>query len=86
MDLSASIPPDLQPFVTESLASGRYKSGQELLCDALRLLADHEAEDEAQELAILQEAIDEMDSGVPGKPLQQVVAEMSEKYGLRREP
>ena len=73
MDLSASIPPDLQPLVTEWLASGRYESGQELLCDALRLLAEHDADDEAQELTILQEAVDEMDSGVAGKPFSRIL-------------
>jgi putative addiction module CopG family antidote len=35
-----SLPPELQQFVERELASGRYKSVDDVICDALRLLRE----------------------------------------------
>ncbi len=40
--LSSALPPDLQQFVQEQLAAGKYESASEIVCDAVRLLRDRE--------------------------------------------
>jgi antitoxin ParD1/3/4 len=37
-----SLPPDLEQFVLDQLAAGRYQTSSEVLCDAVRLLRDRE--------------------------------------------
>jgi len=37
-----SFPPDLEEFVQQALASGRYRSADEVVYDALRLLRERE--------------------------------------------
>ena len=38
----ASLPPDLEQFVLDQLASGKYQSSADVLCDAVRLLRERE--------------------------------------------
>jgi antitoxin ParD1/3/4 len=39
---TASLPPDLQQFVFDQLAKGRYQSATDVVCDAVRLLRERE--------------------------------------------
>ena len=43
----ASLPPDLEQFVHDQLAKGRYQSASDVLCDAVRLLREREVRLEA---------------------------------------
>ena len=61
------LPTDLQEFVREELAAGKYESEAHLFTDALRMLRDH-AQRTAALRAKLQPAIDRMDRG-ESKPL-----------------
>ena len=38
--MSSPLPPDVQQFVSEQLASGRYRSADEVVVDGLRALQD----------------------------------------------
>ena len=38
----ASLPPDLEQFVLDQLATGKYQSSDDVLCDAVRLLRERE--------------------------------------------
>jgi len=38
----ASLPPDLEQFVHDQLATGKYQSATDVLCDGVRLLRDRE--------------------------------------------
>lgn len=38
----ASLPPDLEKFVLDQLAAGKYQSSADVLCDAVRLLRERE--------------------------------------------
>lgn len=38
--MSESLPPELQQFVDQELASGRYQSIDDVICEALRLLRE----------------------------------------------
>jgi antitoxin ParD1/3/4 len=37
-----ALPPDLQQFVQDQLAAGKYQSASDVVCDAVRLLRDRE--------------------------------------------
>lgn len=37
-----SLPPDLEQFVLDQIATGKYQSSADVLCDAVRLLRDRE--------------------------------------------
>lgn len=56
------IPTEFQPFVSEAVASGRYRSEEELVSTALRLLEYRERKTAALR-ADLQLAIDESERG-----------------------
>jgi antitoxin ParD1/3/4 len=38
--MSQSLPPELQQFLDQELASGRYQTREDVICDALRLLRE----------------------------------------------
>lgn len=42
--IAGPLPPDLNEFVQASVASGKYRSADELVCDAIRLLQERERE------------------------------------------
>lgn len=60
--MASIIPTEFQPFVSEAVASGRYRSEEELVSTALRLLEDRERRMAALR-ADLQIAVDESDCG-----------------------
>jgi antitoxin ParD1/3/4 len=40
--MPSSFPPDLQQFVDDQIAQGKYHSTSDVVCDAVRLLRDRE--------------------------------------------
>ena len=60
--MSSIIPTEFQPFVSDAVASGRYRSEEDLISAALRLLEDRE-----RKLAALREdlqvGLDQLDRG-----------------------
>jgi antitoxin ParD1/3/4 len=40
--MNVSLPPELERFVSATVESGRYNSPAEVVCEALRLLEEHE--------------------------------------------
>ena len=40
--MNVSLPPELEKFVSATVKSGRYNSPAEVVCEALRLLEEHE--------------------------------------------
>jgi putative addiction module CopG family antidote len=67
-------PPDLQEFVRERLASGKYASEEELLRNAFQALAEEE------DLDGVREAVAEWQAGDPGVPLDDAVATIRERH------
>src|SRR4051794_13417049 len=57
-----SLPPDLQQFVRDQLASGKYRSESEVMCDAVRLLRERELRLESLRKDI-EQGIVQLDSG-----------------------
>jgi antitoxin ParD1/3/4 len=65
--MTVSMPPDLNAFVHQVVATGMYESEEAVIVAGLRLLQEHERR--LEELrAKLQPAIDSLDRG-EGKPL-----------------
>jgi antitoxin ParD1/3/4 len=60
--MTTVIPAEFQPFVSDALASGKYRSEEELLSAALRLLKDRERKFDALR-DDLQIGLDELDRG-----------------------
>ncbi len=60
--LPPSFPPDLQQFVDDQIALGKYSSAEDVVCDAVRRLRDREVK-----LVALRQEIDkglaQLDSG-----------------------
>ena len=69
--MSIEIPADLETFVQQELAAGRYKSEQELVSEALRMLQ----RDRADAIAGIREGLqDAMEGRV--QPLREAFAEI----------
>lgn len=51
--IAGPLPPDVEDFVQESIAAGKYRSADELVIDAIRLLREHD-----QDLELLRRKID----------------------------
>ncbi len=68
--MSYSFPADVRRLVDQQLASGAYRSDDEVLREALRSLSG-----EDDDLTALEEAIAELDSD-PGQPLAEAFAEV----------
>ena len=45
-----SLPPELQQFVEQELASGRYQTREDVICDALRLLRERKLHELRKEI------------------------------------
>ena len=62
-----SLPQDLQQFVQQEIASGKYRSEEDLLCAGLRLLRERERRLQALREDV-EPALEQLDRG-EGKPL-----------------
>ena len=48
--MSQSLPPELQQFVEQELASGRYQTQEEVICEGLRLLRERKLHELRKEI------------------------------------
>lgn len=65
--MATAYPPELERFIEDEVASGKYRSEEEVVCAALRLLREREARLQALRDEILP-ALEELDRG-EGRPL-----------------
>jgi putative addiction module CopG family antidote len=75
--MSYALPPDVQQLVATQLATGGYRSEDEVLRDALRALSA-----EQDDLEAVQEAVAEWRAGDEGVPLDAAFAAIREKHGI----
>ena len=71
------LPPDLQAFVRERMASGKYVSEEALLREAFQALAEEE-----EDLSAVREAVSEWQAGDRGVPLDEAVESIRRKHGI----
>ncbi len=79
--MNVSLTPELEKFVADKVASGRYTSASEVIREALRLLDDHDRSRAAQLDEFnrkLQRRIDAVDRG------ESVTAEAAREHFRRR--
>jgi antitoxin ParD1/3/4 len=87
--MNVSLTPELEKFVQEKVASGRYTSASEVVREALRLLERKEQRLEEREQALrafgaeLDRRIAELDRG-EGIPAEEVFAEIERLSAERR--
>ncbi len=75
--MAFSFPPDLQQFVRDRMASGKYASEEELIRDAFLALTEEE-----EDVAAVREAVAEWQAGDPGIPLDDAVQTIRRKHGI----
>lgn len=78
MAISAELGPQLETFVSDLVASGRYNSKSEVLRDGIRLLQDRERRLAALDQPIAR-GIAEADAGMT-IPAETVFSRLEEKY------
>ena len=64
--MAYSFPQDVQQLIDARMASGHYRSEDDVLRDALRALRDEE-----EDLEAVREAVAELQAGDPGTPLEE---------------
>ena len=80
-------PPDLDKLVREQMATGDYRSEDDVLRDALIALEEHRCvvvHDDPEVLAGIQRGLDEMRQGL-GRPFGEFDAELHEKFNIRHD-
>jgi len=75
--MSYQLPPDVVELVQKQIATGRYTTEDEVLREALNALAAEDAE-----IRAVEEALDLLEDGDPGIPLQDAFAALRAKYGV----
>jgi len=75
--MSQAFSENIAKLIHERMATGRYASEDELLRTALEALAEEEGDLEA-----IQQAIDEMEAGDEGVPLDEAIAAIRRKRNL----
>ena len=60
--MPSAFPPELDQFIQHEVASGRYASTEEVVCEAVRLLRDREVQRQALR-EWLQPGLEELDRG-----------------------
>ena len=73
-----TFPPDLQRQVNERMASGRYATEDDVLRDAFDSLTWEE-----QELQAVMQAVEALDNGDDGLPLDIAFDHLRRKHGIR---
>ena len=84
--LNVSLTPELERFVNERVASGRYQTASEVIRDALRLLEERHHEREAALAEVrrkIAEGIEAADLGDLHDP-EEVFAELRQRLTKRR--
>ena len=78
--MTYQFPPNVDALVREQMATGNYGSEDELLADALRALAERNAD-----LDAVNEAISDMESGDAGRALTEVADDIRRKHSWSAE-
>lgn len=78
--LRYNFPPDVAALVRNLMAERGYASEDDLLRGALTQLA--EFQDEADDWPAIKEALDELEQGVQGLPVDEAFAQLRQRHNL----
>jgi putative addiction module CopG family antidote len=73
--MAYAFPPDVDQLVRRRMATGNYRSEDELLRCALEALTEQE-----DDLQAIREALAELAAGDPGQPLEEAFREVRQRY------
>ena len=79
--MNVILPPDLQQFVTDQIASGEFDNPGEVICKGLALLREHRGLEEQQLESLcakIREGLEQLQRG-EGIPGEQVFEELRER-------
>jgi antitoxin ParD1/3/4 len=80
-NMNTHLPADLEQFVQAKVRSGRFKSSEDAIAVAVRLLRQYEEAEEARVLKGIQEGLDDMRAG-RGRPAQEAFADLRREFNL----
>jgi antitoxin ParD1/3/4 len=80
--MSYQFPPDIDALVQHQLAAGNFANEDDVLRAALVQLAGEDEDD----LEAIQESIDLLEKGDPGRPAEEVFAELRARYNIPETP
>lgn len=78
--MAYQFPPDLEEQLRERLSTGQYATEDDVLREALRALRRQD-----QDVAAVNEAIEEMEAGDRGKPFDEFVREFRAKHNISQD-
>jgi putative addiction module CopG family antidote len=82
--MNAQLPAELEQFVLVKVRSGRFRSTDEAITPAVRLLRQHEEAEDARVLEGMRQGLDDMRAG-RGRPAEEVFAEIRREFKLPTE-
>jgi predicted transcriptional regulator len=75
--MNYSFPDDIQSAIIECLSSGDYETEDDVLRAALAALIQQK-----EDLAAIEEGLEDVDAGEPGVPLEEVLRQMRSWYHM----
>jgi antitoxin ParD1/3/4 len=82
--MNTRLPQDLEQFVQAQVRRGRFRSPDEAITEAVRLLRQREEAEEARVLEGIRRGLDDMRSG-RGRPAEEVFEEIRREFDLPRD-
>jgi putative addiction module CopG family antidote len=82
--MSTRLPIDLEQFVQAQVRRGRFRSSDEAIAEAVRLLRQREEAEEARVLEGIRQGLDDMRSG-RGRPAEEVFEDIRREFDLPRD-
>ena len=79
--MSTHLPADLEQFVQAKVRSGRFKSSDEAITAAVRLVRQQEEDEEARVVKGIQRGLEDMRAR-RGRPAEEVFADIRGKFNL----
>ncbi len=79
--MSTRLPVDLEQFLQAQVRSGRFRSSDEAIAEAVRLLRQRDETDEARVLEGIGQGLEDMRSG-RGRPADEVFEEIRREFNL----
>ena len=76
--MQIDLPPELEPFVEQEFASGRYATREEVVVQAVRWLRNERLE----AVSGIKQGLDDMAAGRT-QPLAEAIADVRKEFGVR---
>jgi Arc/MetJ-type ribon-helix-helix transcriptional regulator len=82
--MSYTFSPEVTALIQQHMATGRYRSEDDLLRDALERLIEETVEDDDDDWAAIREGLEEVDRGEPGMSVDEAFRWILERHPHER--